>query len=150
MPIVSSVVRGPAALDRHPHQLADAFPVERRKRVVREHAVLEVAREELALGVVAREPERSLRQVVGAEGEEVGVTGDLVGSDTGARKLDHRPDRYGRSQPSSDATLTVSSRRRRSSSAKATSGCMISTRGARPVRSRTATAARTIARTCVS
>ena len=87
-----TVVGGAPAFDRDPHQLADTLLIERRERVVREHAVLEVAREELALGVVAREPERGLRQVVRPEGEEVGVKGDLVGADTGSRELDHRPD----------------------------------------------------------
>ena len=46
----------------------------------------------LPSGVVAREPERGLRQVVRPEGEEVGVLGDLVGADAGPRELDHRPD----------------------------------------------------------
>ena len=45
--------------------------VEHLERVVLHHAVLEVAREELALGVVARDAERRLRQVVRAEGEEL-------------------------------------------------------------------------------
>ena len=52
--------------------------VEHLERVALDHAVLEVAREELALGVVAREAERRLGEVVRAEGEEVGVLGDLV------------------------------------------------------------------------
>ena len=83
------------ALDRDPHQLADTFLVERRERVVREDAVLEVAGEELALGVVAREPERGLGQVVRAEREEVGVKRDLVRADAGPRELDHRSDEIG-------------------------------------------------------
>jgi hypothetical protein len=60
------------------------------------------------------------------------------------------PHRYSTSGASSSATRTVSSRSRDSSSAKPTSGCMISTSGASLVRSRTAAAARTIARTCIS
>ena len=56
-----------------------------------EHARLEVVREEAAR-VVAGEPERGLGQVVRAEGEEVGVLGDLVGAHARARELDHRPD----------------------------------------------------------
>ena len=44
------------------------------------------------LGVVSREAERRLGQVVRPEGEEVGLPGDLVRADAGARELDHRPD----------------------------------------------------------
>ncbi len=61
------------------------------ERVALEDPVLEVVREELALGVVAREPERRLREVVRAEREEVRLRGDLVGAQRGARELDHRP-----------------------------------------------------------
>src|SRR5579862_1485541 len=43
----------PAALDRDPHQPADALLVEHLERVALEHAVVQVARQELALGVVA-------------------------------------------------------------------------------------------------
>ena len=80
------------ALDRNPHQVADPLLVEHLERVPLEHAVLEVAGEELALGVVAREAERRLRQVVRAEGEEVRGLGDLVGAHARTRELDHRPD----------------------------------------------------------
>ena len=52
--------------------------------------MLEVVREELALGVVAREAQRRLGEVVRAERAEVGELGDLVGPDAGARQLDHR------------------------------------------------------------
>ena len=92
MPMLQRAVDRPASLDRGPHQLADAFLVERREGVVREDAVLEVVGEELALGVVAREPERGLGQVVGAEREEVGVARDLVSAHAGPRQLDHRSD----------------------------------------------------------
>src|SRR5262249_42674801 len=85
---LGAVLRLPAALDRDPHELADSIAVERLERVAREDLVLEVVREELALGVVAREAERRLREVVGAEREEVGVLGDLVGTDARARQLD--------------------------------------------------------------
>ena len=80
-----------AALDGDPHQVADAVLVDRLERVALEDAVLEVVRQEAA-GVVAREAERGLREVVRAEGEEVGVLGDLVGPDARPRQLDHRPD----------------------------------------------------------
>ena len=84
-----------------------------------EDAVLEVVGEELALGVVAREAERGLREVVRAEREEVGVLGDLVGPDARARELDHRAARGSSTAGSSAATRSVSSRRRRSSSREA-------------------------------
>jgi hypothetical protein len=41
--------------------------------------LVDVAHDDRALDVVAREPERGLRQVVGAEREELGVLGERVG-----------------------------------------------------------------------
>ena len=82
---------GPAAGDADLDQLADAVLVERLERVVLDDALLEIAGEELPLGVVSREAERRLREVVRAEGEEVGVPGDLAGPQRGAGQLDHRP-----------------------------------------------------------
>src|SRR5581483_7263770 len=84
--------RRAAALDGDPHQAADAVLVEDLERVPLEDAVVQVAREELALGVVARDAERGLREVVGAEREEVRVPGDLARLHARARQLDHRPD----------------------------------------------------------
>jgi hypothetical protein len=46
--------------------------------------LLEVVGQELA-GVVAREAHRHLRQVVGAEGEELGLLADAVGHQRGTR-----------------------------------------------------------------
>ena len=60
-----------------------------------EDAVLEVAAEERRLDVVAGEAPRHLGQVVGAEGEELGRLGDLVGGHGRARQLDHRADLVG-------------------------------------------------------
>ena len=60
-----------------PHEHADAFRVERRERVLLDEAGLLVGADE-ARGVVARDAEGGLRQVVGAEGEEVGALGDLL------------------------------------------------------------------------
>ena len=60
------------------------------------------------------------------------------------------PQRYSTSSASSAAVRIVISRSRCSSSAKPTSGCMISTSGASPVLSWTTLAARMIARTCIS
>ena len=51
---------------------------------------MHVQRNELGLGVVTRETERRLREVVGAKAEEICVKGDLVGDHAGARQLEHR------------------------------------------------------------
>ena len=64
--------RGAAALDREGHQLADAGLVQALERVGGEDVGLEVGVEELAR-IVAREAERHLGEVVGAEAEEVGL-----------------------------------------------------------------------------
>src|SRR3954469_8245619 len=89
---LDALLRAAAPLDRDAHQVADAALIDGLERVSLQHAVLEVAGEELSLGVIPREAERRLRQVVRAEREEVGELGDLVGPDARARELDHRPD----------------------------------------------------------
>ena len=86
-------------------QLSHAVLVEDLERVVLQDALVEVDRQELA-DVVAREAQRHLRQVVGAEREELGDFGDLVGGDCRTRNFDHRADhvfpggRYVRRRPS--------------------------------------------------
>src|SRR5665647_2110090 len=82
-----------APLDAHLHELADALLVEGRERVGRPDLLLlgDVEREELA-GVVAAHAEGHLREVVGAEAEELRHFGDLVGGERRARDLDHRAD----------------------------------------------------------
>src|SRR5581483_8415322 len=85
-------LRRTPTLDRDPHQAADAVLVEYLERVPLEHAVVQVAREELPFGVVTRDAERRLRQVVRTEGEEIRVLGDLAGAHARARQLDHRAD----------------------------------------------------------
>ena len=75
------------------HELADAVGVDGLERVALQQALLQVGRHHPALDVVAGEPERHLGEVVGAEAEEVGLLGDLVGTDRGPRRLDHRADR---------------------------------------------------------
>ena len=47
---------------------------------------------EEARGVVARDAEGRLRQIVGAEREELGRLGDFAGQQRGARQFDHRAD----------------------------------------------------------
>src|SRR3954471_1537847 len=71
----------------HAHELADAGRVERLERRAVEDLHLDVAGQDATLDVVAREPERSLRQVVGAERVEVGLVGDLVRAQAGPRQL---------------------------------------------------------------
>ena len=63
-------------LGGHLHQLADAFLIQHGKRILLEDSLLQVLGQEL-VDVVAREAEGRLRQVVGAEAEELGLLGDL-------------------------------------------------------------------------
>ena len=81
-----------ALLAGHLHEAADADGVDRLERILLEHALLEVRREERT-DVVAAVAEGHLREVVGAVAEEVGDLADLVGGDRGARDLDHGADR---------------------------------------------------------
>jgi hypothetical protein len=81
-----------ALLDAHLDQLAHARLVEALERV--DDGRISWARYSgrNAPDVVAAVAERQLRQVVGAEAEEVGDLGDLVGGDRRPRDLDHRAD----------------------------------------------------------
>ena len=83
---------GPAPLGAQAHQLADAVGVDRLERVALQQPLLEVGGHHPALDVVAAEAERHLGQVVGAEGEEVGLLGDLAGPQRGPGRLDHGAD----------------------------------------------------------
>ena len=69
--------------------------------------VLEVVRQEVA-GVVAAQPPGGLGEIVGAEREELGLAGELVGGERGPGQLDHVPSRNGtviwRSRNTSSAT----------------------------------------------
>ena len=97
-------VAGVAALDAHLDELGNAL-VERGERVRLADLLVEVERHERGLDVVAGEAQAHLGQVVGAEGEEVGVLGDVLGGDGSAllgdvlggdgsaRNLDHGADR---------------------------------------------------------
>ena len=78
-------------LDRHLHQLADADGIETGKRIGLVDLVRIVCGQELA-GIVTREPERHLRQVIGAEAEEFRLLRDIVRGERRARDLDHRAD----------------------------------------------------------
>src|SRR3546814_11801695 len=77
--------RRAAALGADHHQLADALCVERDEGVLLDQATLLVGTEEIS-GIVARQAEAGLGQVVGAEGEELGALGDLGGPQAGTRQ----------------------------------------------------------------
>src|SRR5438105_3147631 len=81
-----------ALLDGDAHHRADALAVEHLERVARDDLLLHVLREERLLRIVARYAEDGLREVVRPEREELGLRGDLVGDETCARDLDHRPE----------------------------------------------------------
>ena len=72
---------------------------------------LQVGVEELA-GIVARQAQRHLGEIVGAEAEEGGVLGDLAGLQGRARQLDHGADQIVRARrpspsPTSAATASI-------------------------------------------
>src|SRR6266852_8408376 len=75
--------------DGHRHQPPHAVLVDRLEGVARQDLALEVADDEVPLGVVARVAESHLREVVGAKGEELRFLGDLAGDERGAWDLDH-------------------------------------------------------------
>ena len=60
------------------HQLANTVRIDHVERVASKQTLLQVGRHHPALDVVAAEPEGHLGQVVGPEGEEVGLLGDLT------------------------------------------------------------------------
>ncbi len=109
-PSFSSGLRLAAEPRAHPHHLPDAGRVERLEGRAVEDLHVDVARQHATLDVVAAEAERGLGEVVGAEREEVGVAGDLVGLEAGARKLDHRPDQVVARGRCSAATRSISPR----------------------------------------
>lgn len=68
-------VGAPSAFEGHLDQLADALLVDGSEGVCRQDPFLEVHGQEAGLGVVAREAQRRLRQVVAADAEEAGEAG---------------------------------------------------------------------------
>src|ERR1700735_2377186 len=90
-----------AELDRRPglaapragdlDQLADAFDIDRNEGIALQDVLALVAAEETA-GIVARQAERGLGQIIGAEAEEFRTLGDLAGSQRRAWQLDHGAD----------------------------------------------------------
>src|ERR1700675_4847102 len=88
-------VASPAALlDAPAHEHADAFGVEGLEWIGAENGgllLVHVVGEEAAC-IIAGESHGGLRQVVGAEGEELGDFRDLTGQQGSARELDHGAD----------------------------------------------------------
>src|SRR6266849_8414753 len=78
-----------ATLDADADQFSLALAVDHRKRVLFQDTFCQVCGQDL-VDVVARKAERSLREIVGSEAEELRLLGDLVGDQRGARQLDHR------------------------------------------------------------
>jgi hypothetical protein len=91
------------------HQLAHAVPVQGGEGVVRQDAVFHVVDEETGFGVVPGDAEGGLGQVVGAEGEKLGVFGDLVGGQGRPGKFDHGAELVGDLMPCSSMTFWASS-----------------------------------------
>ncbi len=83
--------RAAPQLDRQLDQLADAALVQHLERIVLQDPGFHVERQEPA-GVVPGQPERGLGEVVGPEGEELGLLRDLIGRERGPWQLDHRAD----------------------------------------------------------
>src|SRR5688500_16387826 len=94
-PDLETRARPAPALDRDPHHGAEAVAVEHLERVRRDDLLLAVCGEEALLRVAPRDPQERLREVVRAEGEELGFRRDLVGDEARARDLDHRPELVG-------------------------------------------------------
>src|SRR5688572_15380976 len=80
------LARFPALGDGELDQLSDPFLVQHLEGIVREDAALHVRREKAAR-VVATEAERRLREVVGAEREELRGPRDASGGECSARQL---------------------------------------------------------------
>src|SRR5712692_2754204 len=78
-----------ATLDADADQFSHTLAVDHRKRVLFQDTFCQVCGQDL-VDVVARKAERSLREIVGSEAEELRLLGDLVGDQRGARQLDHR------------------------------------------------------------
>src|ERR1019366_339491 len=77
-----------AFFDGHLEQLPNAFAIEHRERVLLQNALRKIGRQEL-VNVVTRETEGGLREIVGAEAEELGFFGDLIGNQRCSWQLDH-------------------------------------------------------------
>ncbi len=77
-----------AALNADLHQAADAIDIDRLERILRDDVRLQVMADEAAI-IVTAHAQGGLRQVVGAEAEELRLLRDLVGHHAGARQFNH-------------------------------------------------------------
>ena len=78
-----TLARGPAPLGGDGDEIAHTVLVERDKRVLLENPGFQIVIHELA-GVIARQAERGLGQVIGAKGEELAMLGDIHIAEPGA------------------------------------------------------------------
>ena len=79
-----------AGLDSHSHERPNAGLIKGGKGIFRQDLLVNVLQQEALLSIITRDAEGHLRQVVGAEGEELRHLGDLAGGQGRARDLDHR------------------------------------------------------------
>src|SRR5207244_4638860 len=79
------------AFGRDLHELTDAGLVDRGEWIPLHDFQLLIRGQERA-GIIAAHAERGLRQVVGAEAEELPVLRDLLGQERAARHFNHRAD----------------------------------------------------------
>src|SRR5260370_1185533 len=78
-------------LDGHLDERTHTFAVEHCKRIFLPQLVIDIVLDELGV-VVARDAERGLGEIVGAEAEEFGLGRHLVRSECGARDFNHGAD----------------------------------------------------------
>src|SRR5688500_8611961 len=78
-----------STLRTHADKLSDAVRVEHLEGIVADNFSLDVSRQKAA-GIVTTQAKRGLRKVVSAKREEVGVCGDAISHQRGARQFDHR------------------------------------------------------------
>ena len=72
------------------HELGQAIPIDGLEGILGEDALLDVIDQETLLGVVTADAESGLGEIVGAEGEELGVLGDLISRQGCTGDFDHR------------------------------------------------------------
>jgi hypothetical protein len=118
-------------------QLAHALGIEHLEGIVGQQPQIDVLRQEAAR-IVAAEAEGGLREIVGAEREEVGLLGDLVAVSAARGSSIMVPMRYGTRSPITPITCSAArsmiARWCRNSLTSDTSGTMISGRTSIPRR----------------
>ncbi len=86
--------RRAAAFDGEADEFAHPLLIQRDEGVLSQDAARLVVAEEGG-SVIARDAERGLGEIIGAEGEEFRRLGDFPGLERGARQLDHGADLIG-------------------------------------------------------